>query len=150
MNKKLLEILACPICKHHPLEEFYVDEKDELVIEGALYCTECSRYFPIIEEIPIMLPDELRDKKQDIKFLKNNTESLPEKIVKNGNPWHLWEKLISNFISDKAKIGNNVNICHFAYVGDNTEIGDNVKIGSLSHVDYDVKVGENIMIEGMV
>jgi uncharacterized protein YbaR (Trm112 family) len=89
MNKKLLEILACPICKHHPLEEFYVDEKDELVIEGALYCTECSRYFPIIEEIPIMLPDELRDKKQDIKFLKNNTESLPEKIVKNGNPWHL-------------------------------------------------------------
>jgi uncharacterized protein YbaR (Trm112 family) len=89
MNKKLLEILACPICKHHPLEEFYVDEKDELVIEGALYCAECSRYFPIIEEIPIMLPDELRDKKQDIKFLKNNTESLPEKIVKNGNPWHL-------------------------------------------------------------
>ena len=89
MNKKLLEILACPICKHHPLEEFYVDEKDELVIEGALYCTECSRYFPIIEEIPIMLPDELRDKKQDNKFLKNNTESLPEKIVKNGNPWHL-------------------------------------------------------------
>ena len=60
-----------------------------MVIEGALYCTECSRYFPIIEEIPIMLPDELRDKKQDIKFLKNNTESLPEKIVKNGNPWHL-------------------------------------------------------------
>ena len=67
----------------------YVDEKDELVIEGALYCTECSRYFPIIEEIPIMLPDELRDKKQDIEFLKNNTGSLPEKIVKNGNPWHV-------------------------------------------------------------
>ena len=89
MNKKLLDILACPICKHHPLEEFTVSEKDGLVIEGALYCTECSRYFPIIEEIPIMLPDELRDKKQDIEFLKNNTESLPEKIVKNGKPWHV-------------------------------------------------------------
>ena len=89
MNKKLLEILACPICKHHPLEEFDINEKDELVVEGVLFCISCSRFFPIIEEIPIMLPDELRDKKQDIQFLKNNITSLPEKIVKNGNPWHL-------------------------------------------------------------
>lgn len=58
--------------------------------------------------------------------------------------------LVTNFISEKAKIGKNVRIWHFAYVGDNTEIGDNVKIGSLAHVDYDVKIGENTMIEGMV
>ena len=36
-----------------------------------------------------MLPDELRDKKQDIEFLKNNQEKLPEKIIKQGAPWHL-------------------------------------------------------------
>jgi len=89
MNKKMLDILACPICKHHPLEEFDISVKDELVYEGVLFCTECSRYFPITEEIPIMLPDELRDKKQDIEFLEKYTKSLPEKIVKNGNPWHL-------------------------------------------------------------
>jgi acetyltransferase-like isoleucine patch superfamily enzyme len=59
-------------------------------------------------------------------------------------------RLVENFISDKAKIGDNVKIWHFAYVGDNTEIGDNVKIGSLSHVDYDVKIGSNTMIEGLV
>lgn len=58
--------------------------------------------------------------------------------------------LITNFISDKARIGKNVKIWHFAYIGDNTEIGNNVKIGSLAHVDYDVKIGENTMIEGMV
>ena len=58
--------------------------------------------------------------------------------------------LVTNFISEKAKIGKNVRIWHFAYVGDNTEIGDNVKIGSLSHVDYNVKIGENTMIEGLV
>ena len=63
MNKKMLDILACPICKHHPLEEFDINVKDELVREGVLFCAECSRYFPITEEIPIMLPDELRDKK---------------------------------------------------------------------------------------
>ena len=45
-------------------------------------------------------------------------------------------KLVENFISEKAKIGENVKIWHFAYVGDDTEIGDNTKIGSLAHVDY--------------
>ena len=59
-------------------------------------------------------------------------------------------RLVENFISEKAKIGDNVKIWHFAYVGENTEIGDNVKIGSLAHVDYDVKIGNNTMIEGLV
>ncbi len=59
-------------------------------------------------------------------------------------------KMVTNFISEKAKLGKNVRIWHFAYVGDNTEIGDNVKIGSLAHIDYNVKIGENTMIEGLV
>ena len=54
----------------------------------------------------------------------------------------------TNFISPKAKIGENVKIWHFSYIGDNTEIGDNVKIGSLVHIDYDVKIGDNTKIEG--
>ncbi|HXX05405.1 MAG TPA: acyltransferase [Candidatus Bathyarchaeia archaeon] len=58
--------------------------------------------------------------------------------------------MVTNFISEKAKLGKNVRIWHFAYVGDNSEIGDNVKIGSLAHVDYNVKIGENTMIEGFV
>ena len=58
--------------------------------------------------------------------------------------------MITNFISEKAKLGKNVRVWHFAYVGDDTEIGDNVKIGSLAHVDYNVKIGENTMIEGLV
>lgn len=58
--------------------------------------------------------------------------------------------MVTNHISEKAKIGKNVRIWHFAYVGDNTVIGDNVKIGSLAHVDYNVTIGENTMIEGLV
>jgi acetyltransferase-like isoleucine patch superfamily enzyme len=58
--------------------------------------------------------------------------------------------MVTNFVSEKAKLGKNVRIWHFAYVGDNTEIGDNVKIGSLAHIDYNVKIGENTMIEGLV
>jgi len=79
MKRKLLEILACPIDKYHPLK----------ITEGALYCQQCSRFFPILDEIPIMLPDELRDKKQDIEFLKRNIKELPEKIVTQALPWHL-------------------------------------------------------------
>ena len=89
MNRKMLEILACPIDKFHPLELFADKSDDEKVAEGALYCQECSRFFPIIDEIPIILPDELRDKKQDIEFLKRNVKELPEKIVKQASPWHL-------------------------------------------------------------
>ena len=56
--------------------------------------------------------------------------------------------MVTNFISEKAKIGENVQVWHFSYIGDNVEIGDNVKIGSLAHIDYDVKIGENTKIEG--
>ena len=57
--------------------------------------------------------------------------------------------MVTNHISQKAKIGKNVSIWHFTYVGDNVEIGDNVKIGSLAHIDYNVKIGENTKIEGL-
>jgi len=89
MNKKMMDMLVCPIDKHFPLEIFEVKSKEESVEEGALYCTQCSRFYPIIEEIPILLPDDLRDKKQDMDFLKNHKEKLPEKIIKQASPWHL-------------------------------------------------------------
>ena len=89
MKKKLLDILACPMCKNHPLELLEIKSKDDEVQEGAIYCTSCKRYFLIIEEIPVMLPDELRDKKQEEEFLKKIRNLRPEKITKPGQPWHL-------------------------------------------------------------
>ncbi len=89
MNKKMMDILACPIDKHFPLEIFELKSKGDLIVEGSLYCQECSRFYPVIEEIPILLPDELRDKKQDLDFLKKNQKKLPEKIIKQASPWHL-------------------------------------------------------------
>jgi uncharacterized protein YbaR (Trm112 family) len=89
MNKSMMDILACPIVKTHPLELHEIKEKNNVVSEGVLVCSKCSRFFPIIEEIPIMLPDELRDKKLEIEFLKKHKDRLPEKILKSGLPWHL-------------------------------------------------------------
>jgi len=89
MNRKLMEILACPIDKYYPLELVELTTNEEIVSEGAIYCSKCSRYYPIIEEIPIMLPDELRDKNQDMEFLNKYKSTLPDKIVNKGSPWHL-------------------------------------------------------------
>ena len=89
MNRKLMEILACPIDKHFPLELVELTTNGEIISEGTIFCSKCSRYYPIIEEIPIMLPDELRDKNQDIEFLNKHKSTLPEKIVTKGVPWHL-------------------------------------------------------------
>ncbi|MGH1521608.1 MAG: Trm112 family protein [Nitrosopumilus sp.] len=89
MNKAMIDILACPIDKNYPLELFEINEKEDTVIEGVLFCSKCSRFYPIIEEIPIMLPDELRDKKQEMEFLKINKDTLPEKIITKAIPWHL-------------------------------------------------------------
>jgi uncharacterized protein YbaR (Trm112 family) len=89
MNKKMMDMLVCPIDKQFPLELYETKSKQEVILEGALFCSKCSRFYPIIEEIPIMLPDELRDKKQDVDFLEKNKQDLPQKIIKDANPWHL-------------------------------------------------------------
>ncbi|MDW0147857.1 MAG: Trm112 family protein [Nitrososphaeraceae archaeon] len=95
MRRSMLDILACPIDKYYPLELIEIDTAEDKIInenvikEGILFCSQCSRFYPIIEEIPVMLPDELRDKEKDIQFLQKWQEKIPSKIIKNGNPWHL-------------------------------------------------------------
>ena len=37
-----------------------------------------------MEEIPIMLPDDLRDKKHEMEFLNKNRDKLPEKNYYKG------------------------------------------------------------------
>ncbi len=89
MRKKLLDILACPMDKYYPLElHEFVTEGDK-VIQGVLFCRKCSRYYPIIDEIPIMLPDELRNKQEDMAFLEKWKEKLPSEILEEGKPWNL-------------------------------------------------------------
>lgn len=67
-----------------------VDMDNDVVIEdGMLFCNSCLRFYPIVEEIPIILPDELRDKNNDLDILRKWSKSLPEKVVKRSLPWHL-------------------------------------------------------------
>jgi uncharacterized protein YbaR (Trm112 family) len=88
IKRKLMEILACPIDKHHPLELYVFEEKDEIV-EGLIVCSKCLRWYPIRDEIPEMLPDELRKQNEDLPFLKKWREKIPEKILREGKPFKL-------------------------------------------------------------
>jgi uncharacterized protein len=89
LKRKLLDILACPIDKHYPLELFEIKSEGDLIVDGALYCSECSRFYPITDEIPVMLPDDLRNRNEDLEFLSKYKDKLPEKISKTGKPVHL-------------------------------------------------------------
>ena len=121
---RLMDILACPICKHFPLQllvfekrkrkdvkipertceeycgyrESWIKDLPEKpckecyaveVVEGLLTCPECGRWYPIIEEIPHMLPDELRNRKDDLEFLKKYRDRIPERVLKEGRPFNL-------------------------------------------------------------
>ncbi|HCJ66605.1 MAG TPA: hypothetical protein DHV62_04585 [Elusimicrobia bacterium] len=51
IDQKLLEILACPLCK----TEVKLKEKNG---QEYLVCIQCKRMYPIRDGIPIMLIDE--------------------------------------------------------------------------------------------
>lgn len=65
------------------------DKISTIVQEGMLLCKYCYRFYPITEEIPIILPDELRDKKKDIEFLNKWKELIPVDLLKNLKPWSI-------------------------------------------------------------
>jgi hypothetical protein len=51
INKELLEILACPLCK----------EDVKLKPDGSgLKCVKCHRVYPIRDDIPVMLIEEAK------------------------------------------------------------------------------------------
>jgi len=91
MQRKLLDILACPIDKTYPLELMEFKLKDEVIIDGVLLCGKCKRFYPIIDEIPVMLPDGLRNRKEDLEFLNRWRSRLPRSVVEEGKPLEPWE-----------------------------------------------------------
>jgi uncharacterized protein YbaR (Trm112 family) len=111
-----LEILACPICKHHPLKLYVIEEKESSeapdprsvkckeycgylnkrssevplevcqecvkkeIVTGVLICPKCGRWYPIVDGIPYMLPDEYRIKRVDREFISRFFEVIPKEV----------------------------------------------------------------------
>ena len=61
MQRKLLEKLCCPFDKDDLHVSVFTEEEGE-IYEGLLTCATCNRYYPIIYGLPIMTPDEYRQK----------------------------------------------------------------------------------------
>ena len=84
MRKKLIEILGCPMCGHYPLNIVSIEEKEDKVFQGILYCQNCKRWYPIRDEIAIMLPDNMRDQKRDDEFYASYSKYFNENgILRN-------------------------------------------------------------------
>ena len=59
MKYRLVDLLACPICKGD-LELEVFEENEEEIISGKLICKNCKIEYPIEDGIPNILPPELR------------------------------------------------------------------------------------------
>jgi uncharacterized protein YbaR (Trm112 family) len=57
MKPKIMDILACPVCKG-PLQLSITEEKDGEVITGSLFCAKCDHTYPINDSIPNLLPPD--------------------------------------------------------------------------------------------
>ena len=72
VDKELLDILACPICKE-PVDLVALSEGrrtevrdkyrekfrgEEPVVDEGLRCRKCGRIYPVVSDIPVMLVDE--------------------------------------------------------------------------------------------
>ena len=70
MKTTLLQKLCCPQDKMElSLKTFAKNEQGD-IIEGLLTCSTCNRFFPIIYGIPIMAPDEYREKSLEEPIMK--------------------------------------------------------------------------------
>jgi len=100
-----MDILACPAsdCRSGLELEVFTShnleadgEEIEEIDEALITCPKCGRWYPVIDGISCMLPDNLRmDGKQRIeetKFLERWKDRIPSDIIKNGIPFSLETK----------------------------------------------------------
>ena len=97
-----MEILVCPtndcrselnlmVYKAHDIE--LEDNQIEEIDEALLTCPKCTRWYPVIEGIACMLPDDLRmtgkQHIEEVKFLERWKEQIDSLILENGIPFGL-------------------------------------------------------------
>ncbi|MFW9925874.1 MAG: Trm112 family protein [Candidatus Thorarchaeota archaeon] len=102
MKRWLMDILACPVseCRSELQLEVYashdVDTEGEVIEEideALITCPKCGRWYPVIDGIACMLPDNLRmDGKQrteESAFLERWKEKISPEIKEKGIPFGL-------------------------------------------------------------
>ncbi len=100
MKEWLLDIIVCPdpqcrsklnitVFEEHEIET--EDSKVREIDEALLTCPSCGRWYPVINGIACLLPDEDRkDPSQlnrELSFLKRWKDRIPKEILENGKPF---------------------------------------------------------------
>jgi len=60
LDKKLLSLLACPLCKGSLHYQKQSDQRDPSIGHDELWCKVDQLAFPVRDGIPVMLEDEAR------------------------------------------------------------------------------------------
>ena len=87
MLPQFIEMLQCVHDSFAPLELILFKKTNTAVTgqgnieEGILTCPKCHRWYPIIDSIPRIMPDALRELRED-DFLNRNIELVPQQIAK--------------------------------------------------------------------
>lgn len=71
MKRSTIDKLCCPLDKADLTLKIIAQDLEENIHEGMLICSECKRYYPIINGIPIMNPDEYREYQLEAPHLKS-------------------------------------------------------------------------------
>ena len=129
MKYRLMDLLACPMCRNFPLELHVIEEErhEERTVNGkpplcelycsykgsfikdmektppcnecikleiktaVIYCRKCGRWYPVIEYIPHMMPDYIREeeKEKELSFLEKYSDKIPDYIKFRAQPYNL-------------------------------------------------------------
>ena len=90
----ILNLLYCLYCAPKESLELFPLQTTEYkegvrVNQGCLYCTSCTRFYIIKDEILYLSQDNLRQKDEELDFLQEWQTDLPEKVVFQSKPWNL-------------------------------------------------------------
>lgn len=70
MRIETIKKLCCPFDKEELTLSIIKQDSQNKIMEGILTCSYCQRYYPIVAGIPIMSPDEYREKQLEAPILE--------------------------------------------------------------------------------
>ena len=83
MRIETIKKLCCPFDKEELSLKIITKDAGNNIIEGVLTCDYCKRYYPIISGIPIMSPDEYREKQFEAPLIEKWEPELSQKNIKD-------------------------------------------------------------------
>lgn len=103
MKKEVVPILISPCCKkdmHINILSIYLNNRDSEIDEGVLFCSRCTREFPIFEGIPRLCNELLPSENEALKKLKAKSNLIEH--IKSDMKSDVYER-IEELVREKIK-----------------------------------------------